>query len=53
MTTLGGMSASSEMGVAAAWEFIRHSRSVPVSEEMIRNYLGTHSLGLPRSYDPA
>ena len=50
MTTLGGMSVSSEMGVAAAWEFIRHSRGIPVSEEMIRNYLGIHSLGLPRSY---
>jgi len=51
MTTLGGMSVSSEMGIAAAWEFIRHSRGVPVSEEMMRNYLGIHSLGLPRSYE--
>jgi acyl-CoA dehydrogenase len=50
MTTLGGMSVSSEMGVAAAWGTIRHQRSTPVSEEMIRNYLGQHSLDLPRSY---
>lgn len=50
MTTFGGMSAAAELGVAAAWEFIRHARTVPVSEEMIRNYLGQHSLGLPRSY---
>lgn len=50
MTTFGGMSASSEIGVSAAWEFIRHARTVPISEEMIWNYLGAHSLGLPRSY---
>jgi acyl-CoA dehydrogenase len=50
MTTFGGMSASAEMGISAAWEFIRHARTVPISEEMIWNYLGTHSLGLPRSY---
>lgn len=50
MTTFGGMSASSELGISAAWEFIRHARTVPVSEEMIWNYLATHSLDLPRSY---
>ncbi|RQG88055.1 acyl-CoA dehydrogenase [Natrarchaeobius halalkaliphilus] len=50
MTTFGGMSVASEMGVAAAWGFIRHARTVPVSEEMIRNYLGQHTLGLPKSY---
>ncbi|WP_435079625.1 acyl-CoA dehydrogenase family protein [Halococcus sp. AFM35] len=50
MTTFGGMSASAEIGISAAWEFIRHARTVPISEEMIWNYLGTHSLDLPRSY---
>ncbi|WP_435361842.1 acyl-CoA dehydrogenase family protein [Haloarchaeobius sp. DFWS5] len=50
MTTLGGMSASAEMGVAAAWGVARHLRTGPVSEEMILNYIGQHSLGLPRSY---
>ncbi|GAB7011038.1 acyl-CoA dehydrogenase family protein [Halorubrum trueperi] len=50
MTTFGGMSASAEIGISAAWSFIRHSRTAPVTEEMIRNYLGQHVLGLPRSY---
>ncbi|GAB7011060.1 acyl-CoA dehydrogenase family protein [Halorubrum trueperi] len=50
MTTFGGMSASAEIGIAAAWGFLRHSRTAPVTEEMIRNYLGQHVLGLPRSY---
>ncbi|MFP8890443.1 acyl-CoA dehydrogenase family protein [Natrialbaceae archaeon A-CW2] len=50
MTTLGGMSASQEMGVAAAWGVVRHLRTGPVSEEMILNHIGQHSLGLPRSY---
>ncbi|MFP9191443.1 acyl-CoA dehydrogenase family protein [Natrialbaceae archaeon A-CW1-1] len=50
MTTLGGMSAAQEMGVAAAWGVVRHLRTGPVSEEMIRNHIGQHSLGLPRSY---
>lgn len=50
MTTFGGMSVSAELGIAAAWGTIRHYRTAPVSEEMIRNYIGHHSLGLPRSY---
>lgn len=50
MTTLGGMSVSAEMGVAAAWGTIRHQRSTPVSEQMIWNYLGHNTLDLPRSY---
>jgi acyl-CoA dehydrogenase len=51
MTTHGGMSASSEMGISAAWGVARHQRTGPVSEEMILNHIGQHSLGLPRSYN--
>jgi acyl-CoA dehydrogenase len=50
MTTFGGMSASSEIGVAKAWEYVRHGRTIPVSEEMIRNFIGERQLGLPKSY---
>jgi acyl-CoA dehydrogenase len=50
MTTFGGMSASAELGVASAWGYVRHYRTIPVSEEMIRNYIAQHSLDLPRSY---
>lgn len=50
-TTFGGSSASADLGIAAAAQFVRHSRIAPVSEQMIRNYLGVHALGLPRSYN--
>jgi acyl-CoA dehydrogenase len=51
MTTHGGMSASREMGVAAAWGVARHQRTGPVSEEMMLNHIAQNSLGLPRSYE--
>ncbi|WP_458210633.1 acyl-CoA dehydrogenase family protein [Haladaptatus sp. NG-SE-30] len=51
MTTHGGMSASSEMGISASWGVARHQRTGPVSEEMILNYIGQHVLDLPRSYE--
>ncbi|WP_254861541.1 acyl-CoA dehydrogenase family protein [Halovivax gelatinilyticus] len=50
MTTFGGMSVAAELGLGAAWGTVRHYRTAPVSEEMIRNYIAQHSLGLPRSY---
>lgn len=50
MTTFGGMSIAKEIGLAAAWSYVRHLRIAPVSEQMIRNYLAEHELGLPRSY---
>jgi acyl-CoA dehydrogenase len=51
MTTHGGMSASEDMGVAAAWGVARHQRTGPVSEEMILNHIAQNSLNLPRSYN--
>jgi len=50
MVTFGGTSVAAELGIAAAWGFVRHTRSVPVSEQMIRNFIGQHALDLPRSY---
>ncbi|MGQ4557329.1 acyl-CoA dehydrogenase family protein [Halobellus sp. GM3] len=50
MTTFGGSAALSETSMAAASSFIRHSRTVPITEQMIWNYLGHHILGLPQSY---
>lgn len=50
MSTFGGMSIAREIGLAAAWSYVRHLRIAPVSEEMIRNYIAEHELGLPRSY---
>jgi acyl-CoA dehydrogenase len=50
MTTFGGMSVSADLDIAALWQVVRHYRIAPVSEEMIRNYIGQHVLGLPRSY---
>jgi alkylation response protein AidB-like acyl-CoA dehydrogenase len=50
MTTFGGNSASATLGVAAAWEYVRHNRTISVSEEMIKNHIAQHSLDLPRPY---
>jgi acyl-CoA dehydrogenase len=32
------------------WPFIRMLRTIPVSREMVLNYIGEHVLNLPRSY---
>jgi acyl-CoA dehydrogenase len=50
MTTFGGMSVAKDIHVNKAWQRVRHARIAPVSEQMIRNYLAEHELGLPRSY---
>lgn len=50
MTTFGGMSASEEIGIVKMWGDIRHLRSAPISEQMLRNFLAEKELGLPRSY---
>lgn len=50
MTTYGGMSASRELGIATIWQIVRHLRAIPVSEQMIHNYIAQHELGLPKSY---
>jgi alkylation response protein AidB-like acyl-CoA dehydrogenase len=47
---LGGSSMTQEFGLAAMLANVRTTRIAPVSREMILNFVGQHSLGLPKSY---
>jgi acyl-CoA dehydrogenase len=44
------MGYAEEYNVARYFREARVMRIAPISQEMILNYLGTHALGLPRSY---
>lgn len=46
----GGSGFSADVDLITLWPYIRMLRTVPVSREMILNYIGEHVLGLPRSY---
>jgi alkylation response protein AidB-like acyl-CoA dehydrogenase len=46
----GGNGITSEYGMAGLLVAARATRIAPVSREMILNFVGTHSLGLPKSY---
>ncbi|HWF27504.1 MAG TPA: acyl-CoA dehydrogenase family protein [Mycobacterium sp.] len=46
----GGNGLSAEYGLVPQWGLARLLRIAPVSREMILNYVGQHSLSLPRSY---
>jgi acyl-CoA dehydrogenase len=46
----GGSGFSADVDLITVWPFVRMLRTVPVSREMILNYIGEHVLGLPRSY---
>jgi acyl-CoA dehydrogenase len=50
LQTHGGMGYSEEYHVARYFREARLMKIAPVSQEMILNYLGSHVLGLPRSY---
>ncbi|MEU9350612.1 acyl-CoA dehydrogenase family protein [Streptomyces griseoloalbus] len=50
LQTHGGMGYSEEYPVARLFREARLMRIAPVSQEMVLNYLGSHTLGLPRSY---
>ncbi|MEV7015984.1 acyl-CoA dehydrogenase family protein [Streptomyces sp. NPDC093991] len=50
LQTHGGMGYSEEYPVARFFREARLMRIAPVSQEMVLNYLGSHALGLPRSY---
>ncbi len=46
----GGNGITTEYGVAGLLVAARAGRIAPVSREMVLNYVGMHSLGLPKSY---
>lgn len=46
----GGMGYAKEYDVERYWKELMINVLAPVSNEMIKNYLATHELGLPRSY---
>ena len=50
LQTHGGMGYSEEYNVARYFREARLMKIAPISQEMILNYLGSHVLGLPRSY---
>ena len=50
MQTLGGMGYSKEFHVERYWREAKLFRMVPVSPEMILNFLAERVLGLPKSY---
>ncbi len=50
LQTHGGMGYSEEYHVGRYFREARLLRIAPLSQEMVLNYLGSHVLGLPRSY---
>lgn len=50
LQTHGGMGYSEEYNVSRYFREARLLRIAPLSQEMVLNYLGSHVLGLPRSY---
>jgi len=50
LQTHGGMGYSEEYAVARYFREARLMKIAPISQEMILNFLGSHVLGLPRSY---
>jgi acyl-CoA dehydrogenase len=50
LQTHGGMGYAEEYHVARYFREARLLRIAPISQEMVLNYLGSHVLGLPRSY---
>ncbi|KAA9156206.1 acyl-CoA dehydrogenase [Amycolatopsis acidicola] len=50
LQTHGGMGYAEEYHVARYFREARVMRIAPVSQEMVLNYLGSHTLGMPRSY---
>ena len=50
LQTHGGMGYAEEYNVARYFREARLMRIAPISQEMVLNYLGSHVLGLPRSY---
>jgi acyl-CoA dehydrogenase len=50
LQTHGGMGYSEEYAISRYFREARLMKIAPISQEMILNYLGSHVLGMPRSY---
>jgi acyl-CoA dehydrogenase len=50
LQTFGGFGYAREFHVERYWREARLARIAPISNEMVRNFLAEHVLGLPRSY---
>lgn len=50
LQTHGGMGYAEEYNVARYFREARLMKIAPISQEMVLNYLGSHVLGMPRSY---
>jgi acyl-CoA dehydrogenase len=50
LQTLGGRGYRTDTHIERLWREVRLYRIVPISNEMVLNYLASHVLGLPRSY---
>ncbi|MGK2882300.1 MAG: acyl-CoA dehydrogenase family protein [Mycobacterium sp.] len=50
MQTHGGMGYSEEYNISRYFREARLMKIAPISQEMILNFLGSHVLGMPRSY---
>ncbi|GAA3525292.1 acyl-CoA dehydrogenase family protein [Aeromicrobium panaciterrae] len=50
LQTHGGMGYAEEYDVARYFREARLMRIAPISQEMVLNFLGTHVLGMPKSY---
>jgi len=48
--THGGNGFTSDYEVFDIWQNMRLTQTVPVTNEMVRNFIAEHELGLPRSY---
>ena len=48
--THGGNGFSADYEVYDIWQNSRLLKTVPITNEMVRNFIGEHTLGLPRSY---
>ena len=48
--THGGNGFTSDYEVFDIWQNMRLTQTAPVPNEMVRNYIAEHTLGLPRSY---
>ena len=46
----GGMAYSKELPVERLFRDARIGKNIPISEELVLAHIGTHLLGLPRSY---